>query len=152
MTKAITSLSTIVGIVAMAATFFSPVEAARRQDPVSLLCSVQIVHEFRAQDGTVLRTETYDQDFVVVEGTPFVDDYSTVTREKIFRASASQIGRDAVLSVDWFADVSTFDSADFSTELTLLRNQAQGLTSASHTYSTSSGHARTSYTITAFRN
>jgi hypothetical protein len=136
-------------ITGLTAAMLSSAYAAKR--PVaSATCSVDIAHVFRAQDGTVLGTETYQRDFVVEEGADFVDDYGTPTRFKRFTASLQRNGNDLIVSINWFADVSVFDAVDLSTELLLDDNKPRS-TSASHTFSSSSGHNTTSHTLTGIR-
>ena len=117
----------------------------------SAACTISIENVFRAQDGTILRTETYQKDFIVEEGTNFVDDYSTPTRQKRFTAALQRNGRDAVVSINWFADVSTFDAVDVSTGL-FLDGGKPGQTSARQTFSSTPGHNTTTYTLTAVQN
>ncbi len=119
--------------------------------PVRVDCTIDIAHTTRAQDGTLLGTEFYTRDFVLTEGTNFEEDYSTPTRFKFFDASLQNVGDSAIVSIAWFADVSVFNSADFSTALTLVKGQKDGEISASHTFSTSAAHSTTTYTLTGSR-
>jgi hypothetical protein len=140
-------------IVAMlAASVLMPAEAASKRKPVSLTCTVDILHEFRAQDGTLLSTETYQQTFVVAQGADFTDDYSTPTRFKEFSATLTQVGADSMVSINWFADVSTFNSVDLDTVVVIPVNQKQGTAAGRHRFSSSPGHDTTTYTLTAVSN
>ena len=114
--------------------------------------SVDIPHEFRAQDGTVLSTETYQQTFVLAQGANFTDDYSTPTRFKEFSATLTQVGSDSMVSISWFADVSTFNSVDLDTAVVIPDKQQQGTAAGRHRFSSSPGHDTTTYTLTAVRN
>ena len=136
----------------LAASVIMPAEAAPKRKPASLTCTVDILHEFRAQDGTLLSTESYQQTFVVAQGTDFVDDYSTPTRFKEFSATLTQVGNDTMVSVNWFADVSTFNSVDLDTAVIIPQNQKNGTAAGRHRFSSTPGHDSTTYTLTAVRN
>lgn len=139
---------TLVALVTGGTSLWQSIEAKR---PEVVSCTVDIVHTTRAQDGTVLGTEFYSKDFVLSQGTDLSDDYSTPTRFKFFNATLQEAGGAATVAIDWFADVSVFNSADFSTALTLIKGQKQGDISASHTFSSTPGHSTTTYTLTASR-
>lgn len=116
-------------------------------------CTVDVLNEFRAQDGTLLRSEIYQQTFPLTSNaTSFVDDYSTPTRFKEFSASLSEVGGVTEVSIAWFADVSTFDSVDLNTTINLPAKQNSISSQSSQTYSSSPGHSRTSYSVTITRN
>lgn len=117
----------------------------------SVTCIVDITHEFRSQDGAVVRTETYQQEFVVEEGAIFVDDYSTPTREKVFTASLQVDGNDLIVVINWFADVSTFDAVDLDADLTVTGNKP-ATTSGRHAFFSSAGRNTTTYTLSGVRN
>jgi hypothetical protein len=136
----------------LAASVLMPAEAASKRQPVSLTCTVDILHEFRAQDGTLLSTETYQQTFVLAQGANFTDDYSTPTRFKEFSATLTQVGSDSMVSINWFADVSTFNSVDLDTAVVIPDKQKQGTAAGRHRFSSSPGHDTTTYTLTAVRN
>ncbi len=132
----------------------SPLDAAR---PASVTCTLDMVFELRQQDGTLVSTQPYQKTFVLTEGVPFEDDFSTATRFKFMTANLERIGGETIVSVNWFSDVSVSNSTDFNATLVMANNQKQGRTSASNTYSTSSifpnsGHATTSCTLQAIRN
>ena len=145
--KLLLSLTALVAITG-ATSLWQRIEARR---PESVICTVDIVHTTQSQNGTVIGTEAYQQEFVLTEGVDFVDDYSTFTRQKEFRASLEVVGGQATVFANWFADVSVFNSADFSTALVLVKGQKDGETSASHTFSSTPGHSTTTYTLTGIR-
>ena len=145
--KFLTSVA-LVALLTCGSSLWQSLEARR---PMRVDCTIDIVHTTRAQDGTIIGTELYTRDFVLTEGTNFDEDYSTPTRLKFFGASLQNVRDQAIISVDWFADVSVFNSADFRTALTLVKGQNDGEISASHTFSTSSGHSTTTYTLTGSR-
>ncbi len=119
--------------------------------PASMDCTVDILHEFRAQDGTLLSTESYQKVFTVTEGTDFVDDYSTITRQKVFSAVLTNVRGELVLDANWFSDVSVFNSVDLDASLTLTKSQKSGKSIGGHTFSSPPGHDSTNYTIIAVR-
>lgn len=133
--------------IATFASFITQADAAKRPRPARVACVVDIVYTFAAQDGTVLQTEAYSNEFELVEGTSFVDDRSTVTREKLFVASATTVGGDVVISIDWFADTSVFNSSDLQTEMTIAKGQSAGQTSGRSRFSSTPGHATVTYSV-----
>lgn len=125
---------------------------AAKQKTSSASCTIDVTYTMQAQDGTVLSVQNYSKAFVVTEGVPFIDDFSTATRFKEFSASLTQVAGEQIVSINFFEDVSVFDSIDFSTSLTLVKGQKQGSISADHTFSSTPGHGTTSYVLTAARN
>lgn len=140
----------VVALAAEASAVVGTRAEAERQASVS--CSIVVDYVFREQDGTVIDTQPYQKDFVVQEGTDFVDDFSTATRLKEFRASVQRVGAEVVVSVNWFADVSVFNSVEFSASLTLPDGRKTGTVSGDHTFSSTPGHATTTYSLVGVRN
>ena len=128
------------------------VDAARPPRPASVACTMDILYEFRAQDGTLTGTELYQKTFVVQEGVAFVDDYSTPTREKAFTATLTTVRGEAVVAINWFSDVSTFDAVDLNASLTLVSGQKNGKVAGDLTFSSTPGHATTHYSLVGVRN
>ena len=145
--KIVLSLS-LVTLLTAASTLWQSTEANR---PETVTCTVDISHNTFNQSGALVGSEVYTNDFVLAEGTPFSDDYSTVTRFKFFDASLSRAGGEATVSFAWFADVSVFNSADFDTTLTLAKGQKTNQSSATSSFWNSNGHSTTTYTLTAAR-
>jgi hypothetical protein len=108
-----------------------------------------------AQDGTLLDGEAYQNEFLVQPGVPFEHDFSTPTRFKFFEASVQQSRAKATMTIEYINDVSTFNTIDFSNQMTLVSAQAKETMSGSYTFSTSlepaSGHYKVSYTLTCHR-
>jgi hypothetical protein len=121
-------------------------------NPSSVACTINVVNTVHAQDGQVISTETYQRNFVVSEGSPFSDDFSTATRFKFFDASMTRVNGASVVSIRWFADVSVFNSVDFGTSLKLANGQKSGDTSGDYTFSFSGGYNTTTYTLVGVRN
>ncbi len=117
-------------------------------DEADVLCVVDVSVETRNQSGTVVGTETYHKEFLLSEGGFFSDDFSTRTRFKFLDASFSKINGNGVLNVDWFADVSVFNSVDFSTSVVLGQGRHDGTANGSHTFYSSTSSTRTNYSVT----
>jgi hypothetical protein len=116
--------------------------------PASASCTVSVNYLL----NNVL-VEPYTQTFVVQEGVDFVDDFSTVTRFKIFTASAVREAGKAVVKINYFNDVGVFNSIDLDTSVVVPKGQP-GSTSGRHTFSTSTGSAgnhTTQYSLTCTR-
>ena len=126
--------------------------AAKQPRPASVTCTVDILFEFKAQDGTVLRSELYQQNFVLTEGVTFVDDFSTPTRAKVFTATLTTVRGEALVAINWFSDVSVFDAAELNTTLSLEKGQRRGKALGDHTFSSTPGHATTHYSLVGVRN
>lgn len=103
--------------------------------PKPVNCSIDVLVEFRPQNSTaVTRSVSYVQDFTVSEGVDFLEDFSTATRFRDFRATFSEVEGRAVVAVDWDADIGVLDFATFSTELTLEKGQKSGSVGATTRY------------------
>jgi len=128
---------------------------AAAQAQSALSCSVTVDYVLTAQDGTVIDTESYQNMFVLQPGADFEDDFSTPTRFKLFTASMQQGPNRAVVTISYFNDVSTFNSVDFDSQMSLLNGQATESLSGAQTFSTStaplSGHYTTTYALTCQR-
>lgn len=125
--------------------------AASPANPTSVSCVVELVYEFRAQDGTLLRTESYLKDFTVSTDSGFDDDYSTPTRFKEFSANLETVGRETLVNISWFSDVSTFDSIDLNTSLVLTKGQQRGRLVGNQKFSSSAGHSSVRYNLVGIR-
>jgi hypothetical protein len=125
---------------------------------VAVFCSAEVVYTHRDNAGTLLGQETYQKDFLVVEGVAFVDDFSTATRLKTFTAGVVKEGGTAVVSIDYFNDVGVFHSVGFNTTMTM--NTKLESTSGGNAFYTSNlvqpgavaGNHKTNYTLTCRRN
>jgi hypothetical protein len=113
-----------------------------------ILCSIDVTVESRTQTGLVVGTEEYHNEFVLREGVPFSDDFSTATRSKTLDASLASGDGEKTVSVDWFADVTVFNTVDLRTSVTLEDGDKRGKAVGDNTVFTSSGSTRTLYTLT----
>ena len=115
-----------------------------------LACSAMVTYVFSEQNGTVISTEPYQTDFVVSPEADFVDDFSTPTRQKQFRASVARGSGEFVVTMSYFNDVGVFHSIDLTATLTV--DKDGGTTSGANTFSTTvaglNGHHRTDYSLT----
>jgi hypothetical protein len=102
------------------------------QADVAASCNVAVDH---LVNGNLV--EQYTKDFVVQEGVAFFDDFSTPTRFKQFRATVARQGRDVVVAIDYFSDVSALNSTEFDTTLTLRGGGGTESATGRHTFSTS---------------
>ncbi|MEZ6059550.1 MAG: hypothetical protein R3C19_04230 [Planctomycetaceae bacterium] len=132
---------------------WQPVTASRQSGRrnTAVACSIDVVVETRAQDGTILSTESYVRDFVVSETEAFVDDFSTRIRFKEFSASLQRVNGEIVVAVDWFADISTFNAVDFSTALVLGNGRNSGEIAATHKFYSTPGLTTTRYILSGTR-
>lgn len=108
-------------------------------------CILNVIVETRNQAGTVVGTEYYLKEFVLQDGSFYSDDFSTRTRFKFMDATMQTIDGDSTINVDWFADVSVFNSVDVSTSVTLGKGRNVNQTQGQHTFYTSGLSVRTTY-------
>src|SRR3954465_476086 len=116
-------------------------------DDRGLSCVIDVTVESKDQAGLVVSTEVYQNEFILREGESFSDDFSTRTRFKFLDASFEKDGGERTVSVDWFADVTVFNSVEFSTAVTLEGGNKSGKAVGDHTFFTSNGSTRTTYTL-----
>lgn len=127
-------------------------KALASSDDKGLACSIEVVVQTRNGFGTVVGTETYKREFVLVEGGSYSDDFSTRTRFKFFDARFDKVNGEKTVSGDWFADVTVFNSVEVSTAVTLEDGDKRGKSSASHTLYTSGGSTTTTFTLSVVEN
>jgi hypothetical protein len=117
---------------------------------VRAACSVTVDY---VPNGTV--AETYSKDFVVEQGTPFVDDFSTPTRLKTFTATVAREGTGLLIAIDYFNDADVFVAIGFDTKMLMRGGGALESTSGSQTFSSSQavppGNHTTRYTLACRR-
>lgn len=145
--KILLSLS-MVAVVTVASSSWQITEGAK---PESVTCTMNIVNTIHNATGAVVSTETYQRDFVVSEGVPYSEDYSTRTRFKFFDATLTRNNGETIVAISWFADVSVFNSVDLATAIKLSKGQKTGESSAEHTYGFSGGFNTTTYTLVGVR-
>lgn len=90
-------------------------------------CSVSVDY---VVNGTL--ADQYQKDFLVEQGTTFVDDQSTRLRAKTFTATVAKDAGKVVVSVDYFNDVGVFLAIGFNTRLTIRGGGGFETTSGSH--------------------
>jgi hypothetical protein len=130
--------------VVAAATLGAPQAAdAAASDP--LACSIAVTTTLNS-----VATLAYTRDFTVSTTTPFSDDFSTATRLRFFDASVTIEAGTPVVAIQLDADVSVFDTVDFSTSLKL-RDAHGETTSGTSSFFTSNRAIRTEYTLTCAR-
>lgn len=115
-------------------------------------CFMDVLVETKDTSGRVVSREAYQKEFVLAEGEFFFDDFSTRTRFKFFTATMSKLDGDKTIDVNWFADVTVFNSVDFDTSVTLSDGQKTGKSAGRHTLYTSSGATTTTYSLTCSEN
>jgi hypothetical protein len=145
-------LSLAVVIAAVSVTIWSHVEIAQADGGASVSCLVDVVVESRNQSGVLVGTELYHKEFVMQESESFFDDFSTRIRFKFFSASLSKLNGDKTIAINWFADVSVFNSVDFNTTVTLADGQKSGKSAADNTVYTSNGSTTTRFSMVCVEN
>jgi len=117
-------------------------------EKVSVSCSVSVDYLINS-----VVAESYRKDFVVQPGAGFSDDFSTSTRQKLFRASVAREGGNLAVAIEYFSDVSVFDSVDFNTRFTMHLGRGIQTTAGSHTFSSSQagGNHTTNYVLACSR-
>ena len=144
-------LGCLLSLVVVAGVLSWRTHEARADKDAGVTCFVDVVVETRGSTGTVLR-ETYQKEFVLAEGVPFFDDFSTRTRFKFFDASLSKENGDSTISINWYADVTVFNSVDFDTLIVLSDGQKSGRSTGRHTFYTSGSSTTTYFTLTCVEN
>lgn len=129
-----------------------PAAAARPASDDGLFCTIDVVVQSKNSSGVVVGTETYQREFVLAEGETYSEDFSTRTRFKFFDASLQKIDGDKIVAIDWFADVTVFNSVDFTTSVILEDGDKSGKAVSSHTLYTSTGSTTTTYALTCVEN
>lgn len=125
----------------------SSASAVRADDSKGVACVMDVVVQTRNASGTVVGTETYHKEFSLREGDSFFDDFSTRIRFKFFTAWMQKENGDKTISINWFADVTVFNSVDFNTSVILADGQKSGKVSGDHTLYTSGGSTVTTFTL-----
>ncbi len=123
----------------------SSASAASLNNDKLTYCILNVIVETRNSAGTVVGTEYYLKEFVLQDGGFFTDDFSTRTRFKFMDATMQTIDGDSTINVDWFADVSVFNSVDVSTSVTLGKGRNVNQSQGRHTFYTSGFSVRTTY-------
>ena len=108
------SMKALFALTVLAATL-SPALAAAEDQPRDVNCTVNVSH--KVNNGT---PQVYNKDFSLPAGTTFFDDFGTSFRFKEFSAS-SRLDADGktVVDVNYYNDVTVFESVDFNGSLTM---------------------------------
>lgn len=117
----------------------------------TVACVLDVTVETINQTGVVVGSEVYHKEFSLVNGGFFSDDFSTRTRFKVMDAAMTTANGKSTISMDWFADVTVFDSVDVSTSVVLGGARKDGTSTGSHTFYTSNSSTRTTYTLSCFQ-
>lgn len=143
-----TSSMTLAPILAAATLLLTPVAATAAQPSAN--CSVEVNY---VVNGTL--TEAYTRDFTVTGHEPFVDDFSTPTREKRFTATLARDAGKLAVSIDYFNDVGVFVAISLDTSVRVRGAGVIESTSGSNTFSSSqaipAGNHTTEYTLVCHR-
>ncbi len=126
-------------------------EAAAGDDN-GVACVLDIVVSNISQTGVIVSQEVYQRQFLLQEGGFYFDDFSTRTRFKFFSASLTKLDGDSTVSINWFADVTVFNSVDFNTSVTLSDGQKRGESAGDNTVYTSNGGTRTNFSLSCLQN
>ncbi|MFO0816614.1 MAG: hypothetical protein U1A77_01655 [Pirellulales bacterium] len=111
-------------------------------------CTVDVTVEIRGSTGAVTSTQTYQQSFLLDEGGVFFEDFSTRTRFKFLTVTSTKVDGDTTIAMNWFADVSVFNSVDLDTSVLLGDGSKKGQATGRHTLYVSGGSTTTIYTLT----
>ncbi len=100
----------------------------------------------------VIGSATYTKTFVVQPDAPFFDDFSTFVRFKDFSAQMETVADVTTVTIDYYADISAFNSIEFGTTLTIPNNHHIVSSNGRTGFSSNSGNGSASYTINYKRN
>jgi hypothetical protein len=117
-----------------------------------IACLIDVVVESKNQAGTVVSREVYSKAFTIDEGETFFDDFSTRTRFKFFTANMTKVDGEKNIAINWFADVTVFNSVDLDTAVSLADGQKTGKATGRHTLYVSGGSTTTTYTLSCNEN
>lgn len=122
--------------------FWSQAKVARADRTSGVYCVMDVV----------AGNEVYHKEFVLQEGETLFDDFSTRTRFKFFTASMQKNNGETTVAINWFADITVFNSVDFDTSVSLSDGQKSGKSTGRHTLYTSNGQTTTTYSLTCVEN
>lgn len=117
--------------------------SAAPTDP--LTCTVAVTSTLNNTTALV-----YNQTFTVSTTTPYFDDFSTATRFRFFDASVTIEDNLPVVAISLDADVSVFDTIDFTTSLKVRDSHGES-TAGTNSFFTSNRSIRTSYSLSCAR-
>ena len=148
--KVLLSFAVVIAIICGVLLSQAHVARAAREGGVS--CVMDVVVESRTQAGVLVGNEVYHKEFVLQEGGAFFDDFSTRTRFKFFNASLQKSDGECSVGINWFADVTVFNSVDFNTSVMLADGQKSGKVAGDNTVYTSNGSTTTRFSLSAVEN
>lgn len=126
----------LLAISIIAASLTAPVFVYAAATDGSVACNIT-VNTVGAQKGG-----TYAKTFVVKPGVTFVEDFGPTSFDS-FTAGITKVGGNFVVDVDYFRDVSVFDSVGFKANLTIPNGGSTAKTTGSNEFDTSTGGFRT---------
>jgi hypothetical protein len=132
----------------VAATIAVPTFANAAKEAAKVSCGIAITTTGAARGGS------YNKDFVLSSGVGFVEDFKDPIHFDSFTAALATEAGNLVVSIDYFRDVSTFDSVGLTTRLTIHNGRGIETTSGTNEFSSSLGgfrDYRTNYTLTCRR-
>ena len=115
-------------------------------------CLIDVVVESKNNAGTVVSREVYSKAFTIDEGETYFDDFSTRIRFKFFTATMTKVDGEKKVAINWFADVTVFNSVDLDTAVSLEDGQKSGKATGRHTLYVSGGSTTTTYTLSCREN
>jgi hypothetical protein len=125
-----------------------PIVAHAASADGSVTCNMVVSTSGAAKGGS------YNKTFVVRPGVNFIEDFGSFASFDSFTASLARTGGNYVLSVDYFRDVSAFDSVGFKANLTIPNGGSIANTSGGNEFDTSVGGSRsylTDYSLSCRR-
>lgn len=118
-----------------------------------VLCVMDVVVESENQSGILIGKEVYHQEFLLNDGVPlFQEDFSTRTRLKFFTAALQTDKGESSVAINWFADVTVFNTVDLNTSVLIAKGNKSGQASGNNTVYTSNGSTRTTFTLSCLEN
>ena len=118
-----------------------------------IFCVMDVVVDSENQTGQPIGSEVYHKEFVLQEGvTLFEDDFSTRTRFKFFTATLHRNNGENTVTINWYADVTVFNSVDFNTSVTLADGNKRGKVTGDDTVYTSNGSTTTNFSLSCVEN
>jgi hypothetical protein len=132
----------------IAAALCLPTLANADKETVKVACSIAITTSGAARGGS------YNKDFVLSPGAGFIEDFKDPIHFDSFDASLAREAGNLVASINYFRDVTVFDSVGLTARLTVANGRGIHSTSGTNEFSTSLGTSRsfqTSYTLTCRR-
>jgi hypothetical protein len=120
----------------MAASLAAPFVTQAASSDGSVTCKMAVSTSGAAKGGS------YNKTFVVSPGVNFIEDFGSFAAFDSFTASLARTGSNYVLSVDYFRDVSAFDSVGFKANLTIPNGGSIANTSGGNEFDTSVGGSR----------